>query len=87
MSSTLSTNVGWRTKIIAGDREREVLTRREPTAARWKTTLEAAKKVGEQQIVVQELQVVKAEKPSVVAHKTAAESAAAGLVQPDLVRR
>ena len=87
MSSTLSTNVGWRTKIIAGDWEREVLTRREPTAARWKTTLEAAKKVGEQQIVVPELQVVKAEKPSVVAHKTVAESVAAGLVQPDLVRR
>ena len=86
MSSTLSTNIGWRTKIIAEDREREVLTRRELTAARRKTALEATKKVGEQQIVVPELQVVKVEKSSVVAHRTAAERAAAGLVQPDLVR-
>ena len=75
-------------QIITEDKEREVLTRRERTAARRKTALEArAKKTGEQQTVAPEPQVVKAEEPPVVVHRTAAERAAAGLVQPDLVRR
>ena len=75
-------------QIITEDKEREVLTRRERTAARRKTALEAgAKKTGEQQTATPEPQVVKVEEPPVVVHRTAAERAAAGLVQPDLVRR
>ena len=66
-------------QIIAGDREREVLTRRERTAARRKTALEAdAKRAEEQQSV--------ASGPEVI-NRTAAERAAAGLVQPDSVQR
>jgi len=65
-------------QIIAEDRELEVLTRRERTAARRKTALEAeAEKLGPE--------VTKVEEPPV--HKTAAERAAAGLVQPDLEQR
>ena len=71
-------------QIIAGDREHEVLTRRERTAARRKTTLEAEES-GEQPIAPGP-DAAKVKEPPVV-HGTAAERAAAGLVQPDLVQR
>ena len=58
-------------QIMTVDREREALTRRERTAARRKSA--EAKKVEEQ--------------VEPAAHRTTAETAAAGLVQPDLVQR
>ena len=73
-------------QIIAEGNEHEVLTRRERTAARRKATLESKTKITEeQQFVALEPEVVKVEEPSV--GRTAAERAAAGLVQPELVRR
>jgi len=72
-------------QIIEGGNEREVLSRRERTAARRKTALSTeAKNAEEQQSVASGPEVV--EEP-VIVHKTAAERAAAGLVQPDLVQR
>ena len=73
--------------IIAEDREREVLTRRERTARRKAALEDKAKKVEEQETVTSQPEVAKAEEPLVVVHRTAAERAAAGLVQPDLGRK
>ena len=73
-------------QIIAGDNEREVITRRERTAARRKTALEVkTKKAEERDTVAPGPEAVKVEEP--VVHRTAAERAAAGLVQSDLVPR
>ena len=69
-------------QIIAGDNEHEVLTRRERTTARQKAALEAAAKKAGEQPVVPGPDAVKGKEPTVV-HKTAAERAAAGLVQPE----
>jgi large subunit ribosomal protein L47 len=74
-------------QIIAGDDEREVITRRERTAARRKTALEGKVKKVERDTAAPGLEAVKVEEPSAVVHRTAAERAAAGLVQPDLVPR
>jgi hypothetical protein len=75
-------------QIIAGDNEREVITRRERTAVRRKMALEGnAKKAEERDTTAPGPEVVKVEEPSAVVHRTAAERAAAGLVQPDLVPR
>ena len=71
-------------QIIAGDNESEVLTRRERTAARRKTALETDAKKAEDQSDASGPEVV--EDP-VAVHRTAAERAAAGLVQPDSVQR
>ena len=72
-------------QIISGDNEREVLTRRERTAARRKATLKAdPKKTGEHP-VASGPDAVKVEEPPAV-QQTAAERAAAALVQPDPVR-
>ncbi|KAF9649958.1 MRP-L47-domain-containing protein [Thelephora ganbajun] len=75
-------------QIITEGSEREVLTRRERTAARREATLEAkVRKTEEQQAIAPGSEFGKAEEPPVVVHRTAAERAAAGLIQPDLVRR
>jgi large subunit ribosomal protein L47 len=74
-------------QIIAEGDKREVPTRRERTAARQKAALETKARGGEKQATAPEPEVVKVEEPPVVVHRTAAERAAAGLVQPDLVRR
>jgi len=75
-------------QIIAEGNEHEVLTRRERTAARRKAALETeTKRAEEQHATALESEVGKAEEPPVVVHRTAAERAAAGLVQPDIRRK
>ena len=66
-------------QIIAGDNEREVLTRRERTARR-KAALE--EKAENQETVGSQV-----EEPPAVVPRTAAERAAAGLIQPEVVGR
>ena len=63
-------------QIIAGDKEREVLTRRERTARRKATLKDKTEGTGEQETVAS-----KVEEPPAVVNQTAAERAAAGLVQ------
>jgi len=63
-------------QIIAGDNEREVLARRERTARR-KADLEDEDKEPEKQETV----ASQVKEPPVVVHRTAAQRAAAGLIQ------
>jgi len=73
-------------QIIAGDQEREVITRRERTAARRKAAFKTgAQKAEEQQTVASGPRDEKVEELPV--HQTAAERAAAGLIQPDSAPR
>ncbi|KAF9644168.1 MRP-L47-domain-containing protein [Thelephora ganbajun] len=73
-------------QIITEGNEREILTRGERTAAQREAALEAkVRKAGEQRVVGPESEVGKAEEPPAFVHRTAAERAAAGLIQPDLV--
>ena len=65
-------------QIIAEGNEHEVLTRRERTARRKATLEEKTKKAGEDQAVASQPEV---EDPPAVVHRTAAERAAAGLMQ------
>jgi len=75
-------------QIIAEGDGREVPTRRGRTVARRKAALEPeAKGAEEHQATAPGSEVGKAEEPPVVVHRTAAERAAAGLVQPGLRRR
>ena len=64
-------------QIIAEGKEREVLTRRERTAAGRTAALEAKGEDAEKQKAPE---VGKAGEPTIVIHRTAAERAAAGLV-------
>lgn len=68
-------------QIIAEGKEREVLTRRERTAARRRVALEAKGEDAEKQKTAgSQPGVRKAGEPTIVVHRTAAERAAAGLV-------
>jgi len=67
-------------QIIAGDKEREVLTRRERTARRKATLKDKVEEAVERETVAS-----KVEEPPTVVHRTAAERAAAGLVQQGVV--
>ena len=63
-------------QIIAGDNEREVLARRERTARRKAVLEDEAKEPEKQETVASQVK-----EPPVVVHRTAAQRAAAGLIQ------
>lgn len=74
-------------QIIAGDNEREVLTRGERTARRKGDFEDKAKEAQGQEAVASRPEIGKAEELPVAVPRTAAERAAAGLVQPDSGRK